>query len=232
MNTLTHKSWLYFTDHCSSTPFYFLGWGEPEPTWYVCQCFPTVPHLDDRWWYVWSSQWNDNWQGTRSTRRKPSPVPRHLIWVLTWAVAERSQRIIAWAEARPYRSLLHTHIHTHTHTHTHTTSVRNHGLHQSSGKGIQIWALSFLCHNPSETETPDWFADSLSRSRNRSYFTTDGESVCLPSMPTTRFYFFLSFAGKLLCSSSWGALSDEREGLQFVVQSVSGQSHGLLITIH
>jgi hypothetical protein len=26
-------------------------------------------------------------------------------------------------------------------------------------------------------------------------------------------YFFLSFARKLLCSSSWGALSDERTGL-------------------
>jgi hypothetical protein len=29
----------------------------------------------------------------------------------------------------------------------------------------------------------------------------------------TRFYFFLNFAGQLLCSSSWGALSDERTGL-------------------
>jgi hypothetical protein len=36
----------------------------------------------------------------------------------------------------------------------------------------------------------------------------------------------------LLCSSSWGALSDERTGLYFVVQSVSGQSRGGLVTIH
>jgi hypothetical protein len=48
----------------------------------------------------------------------------------------------------------------------------------------------------------------------------------------TRFFFSLSFAGQLLCSSSWGALSDERTGLQFAVQSVSGQSRGGLITIH
>jgi hypothetical protein len=34
-----------------------------------------------------------------------------------------------------------------------------------------------------------------------------------PLGPMTRFYFFLSFAGKLLWSSSWGALSDERTGL-------------------
>jgi hypothetical protein len=31
---------------------------------------------------------------------------------------------------------------------------------------------------------------------------------------------------------SWGALSDERMGLYFVAQSVSGQSRGALITIH
>jgi hypothetical protein len=39
------------------------------------------------------------------------------------------------------------------------------------------------------------------------------------------------FSGKLLCSSAWGALSDERTGLYFVVQSVSGESRGGLITI-
>jgi hypothetical protein len=44
-----------------------------------------------------------------------------------------------------------------------------------------------------------------------------------PLGPMTRF---------LLCSSSLGALSDDRMGLQFVVQSVSGQSRGGLITIH
>jgi hypothetical protein len=40
------------------------------------------------------------------------------------------------------------------------------------------------------------------------------------------------YSAKLLCPSSWGALSDERTGLYFVVQSVSGQSRGGLITIH
>jgi hypothetical protein len=48
----------------------------------------------------------------------------------------------------------------------------------------------------------------------------------------TRFFFSLSFARQLLCSSSLGALSDERPGLQFVVQSVSSQSRGGLTTIH
>jgi hypothetical protein len=36
--------------------------------------WPIVPAPDDRWW-VWSSRWNENWQGNRSTRRKPAPVP-------------------------------------------------------------------------------------------------------------------------------------------------------------
>jgi hypothetical protein len=31
-----------------------------------------------------------------------------------------------------------------------------------------------------------------------------------PFGPMIRFFFFLPFAGQLLCSSSWGALSDER----------------------
>jgi hypothetical protein len=34
-----------------------------------------------------------------------------------------------------------------------------------------------------------------------------------PLGPKIRFFFFLSFAGKLFCSSSWGALSHERAGL-------------------
>jgi hypothetical protein len=52
---------------------------------------------------------------------------------------------------------------------------------------------------------------------NRSHFTTKGESVCLgvghPLGAHDQILLFLSFAGKLLCSSSWVALSDERTGL-------------------
>jgi hypothetical protein len=40
-----------------------------------------------------------------------------------------------------------------------------------------------------------------------SYFTPDAQSI---GMSSCRFYFLLSFAGQLLCSSSWGALSNER----------------------
>jgi hypothetical protein len=41
---------------------------------------------------------------------------------------------------------------------------------------------------------------------------TVGQSVTRLG-PMTRFYFSLSFVGKLHCSSSWGALSDKRTGL-------------------
>jgi hypothetical protein len=40
----------------------FFGWGETESTWYVGHCWPIVPAPDDRWW-LWSSRWNENWQG-------------------------------------------------------------------------------------------------------------------------------------------------------------------------
>jgi hypothetical protein len=49
---------------------------------------------------------------------------------------------------------------------------------------------------------------------NKCIFATQRFDIFLnPFGPMTRFYFFLSFAGKLLCSSSRGALSDEKTGL-------------------
>jgi hypothetical protein len=62
-----------------------------------------------------------------------------------------------------------------------------------------------------------------------------GLSVLMSGTPlgsVATFIFFLSFAGQLLCFSSWGAHSNDRTGLQFVVQSVSGQTRGGLITVH
>jgi hypothetical protein len=54
-----------------------------------------------------------------------------------------------------------------------------------------------------------------------------------PFGPIPRYFFFIFFfAWQLLFSSSWGALSDERTGLLFVVQSVSSQSPAGLITIY
>jgi hypothetical protein len=58
-----------------------------------------------------------------------------------------------------------------------------------------------------------------------------GPGVGHPFGSMTRFYFFLSFAGQLLCSSSWGALSDERTGLQFAVKSLNGPGLAEPVTI-
>jgi hypothetical protein len=38
-------------------------WGETESTWYIGHCWPIVPAPDDRWWWLWSSSWNEDWQG-------------------------------------------------------------------------------------------------------------------------------------------------------------------------
>jgi hypothetical protein len=35
--------------------------------------WPTLPAPDDRWWYVWSSRWNDNWQGKPINSEKTCP---------------------------------------------------------------------------------------------------------------------------------------------------------------
>jgi hypothetical protein len=53
--------------------FSFSGWGETESTWYVGQCFPIVPAPDDRWWSLWSSWWNEGWQGKPKYSEKTCP---------------------------------------------------------------------------------------------------------------------------------------------------------------
>jgi hypothetical protein len=53
--------------------FSFSGLGETESTWYVGHCWPIVPAPDDRWWWLWSSWWNENWQGKPKYSEKTSP---------------------------------------------------------------------------------------------------------------------------------------------------------------
>jgi hypothetical protein len=65
----------------------------------------------------------------------------------------------------------------------------------------------------------------VSRIRSRSHITTDGQSlsqsVCLGLEPTlglvTRYYFLFEGFLKFAVLSLWGALSDEKSGLQFSV---------------
>jgi hypothetical protein len=57
------------------------------------------------WWRIW---WNKDWQGNRTTRRKPAPaplsppqIPLDQTQARTRAAAVRSQRLTASAMARP-----------------------------------------------------------------------------------------------------------------------------------
>jgi hypothetical protein len=43
--------------------FNFSGWGQTESTWCVGHHWPIVAAPDDVCWWVWSSRWNENWQG-------------------------------------------------------------------------------------------------------------------------------------------------------------------------
>jgi hypothetical protein len=53
--------------------FSFSGWGGAESTWYVGHCWPNVPAPDDRWWWLWSSPWNEDWQGKPKYSEKNCP---------------------------------------------------------------------------------------------------------------------------------------------------------------
>jgi hypothetical protein len=74
--------------------------------------WPIVPALDDRWWWMWSSRWNDNWQGKPKYSKKPVPVPlfpsqipSDLTWAQTLTATLGNRRLTAWAMAWPCMSL-------------------------------------------------------------------------------------------------------------------------------
>jgi hypothetical protein len=52
--------------------FSFSGWGETESTWYVGHRWPILPAPDDSWW-LWSSWWNEDWQGKPTYSQKTCP---------------------------------------------------------------------------------------------------------------------------------------------------------------
>jgi hypothetical protein len=69
-----------------------------------------------------------------------------------------------------------------------------------------------------------------------SYFTTNGRSVCRGVEPSpglaTRYYFLLEGCClKVAVLFLWGALSDERTGLQLAVQSLNDPSRAEPVTI-
>jgi hypothetical protein len=87
---------------------FLAGWDWREFTWYCGQYWPIVPAPDDRWWWLWSNWWNEDWQGKQKHSEKTCPnaasspqIPRDLPRAPTRAVAVGSQRLTAWAMAWP-----------------------------------------------------------------------------------------------------------------------------------
>jgi hypothetical protein len=93
-------------------PFFsfFLGGVRLSPLGTSATNWPIVPAKDDRWWWMWSSRWNKNWQGKLKYSDKTYPsatlsttIPHDLTWARTRAASVGSRRLTAWAMARPHR---------------------------------------------------------------------------------------------------------------------------------
>jgi hypothetical protein len=52
--------------------YYYSWWCETEFTWYCGHFWPIVPAPDDRWGWLWSSWWNEDWQGKPKEKTWPS----------------------------------------------------------------------------------------------------------------------------------------------------------------
>jgi hypothetical protein len=63
--------------------FLFLGGGvRLSPLGTAVTNWPTVPSPDDRWWWMWSSWWNENWQGKPKYSEKICPSAKsHMTWL-------------------------------------------------------------------------------------------------------------------------------------------------------
>jgi hypothetical protein len=80
-------------------------WGVTKSTRYCGHFWPIVQAPDNRWGGLWSNWWNEDCTG-----RKPEPapfcppqIPHNQTRARTRAAAVGSQRLTAWAMARPLR---------------------------------------------------------------------------------------------------------------------------------
>jgi hypothetical protein len=59
-------------------------WGETESTSYCGHYWPIVPAPDHRWWLLWSSWWNEVWQGKPKYLEETCPSTNLSTANLTW----------------------------------------------------------------------------------------------------------------------------------------------------
>jgi hypothetical protein len=72
--------------HSECIFFFLVSWGgvRLSPTGTSATIWPIVPASDDRWWWVWSRRWNENWQGKPKYSEKICPSVTLSITDPTW----------------------------------------------------------------------------------------------------------------------------------------------------
>jgi hypothetical protein len=88
--------------------FFYYWWGGTKSTRYCGHFWPIVQAPDDRWGWLWSSWWNEHWQGKPKYSEKTCPSATLSTTNPAWPnlgsnLGRRgeSQRLTAWAMARP-----------------------------------------------------------------------------------------------------------------------------------
>jgi hypothetical protein len=63
-----------------------VTWGKVRlsPLGTLATNWPIVPAPDDRWWWMWSSRWNENWQGKPKYSEKTCPSSTLFTTNPTW----------------------------------------------------------------------------------------------------------------------------------------------------